>query len=43
MDCDARRMDIVRVSKNDQGMFSQCREIALKLADELGKKFLPQE
>lgn len=43
MDSDARRMDIVRVSKNDQGMFSQCREIALKLADELGNPSLPQE
>ena len=43
MDYDARRMDIVRVSKNDQGMFSQCREIALKLADELGKSRLAQE
>ena len=43
MDCDARRMDIVRVSKNDQGMFSQCREIALKLAEELGNSYLPQE
>ena len=31
MDYDARRMDVVRVSKNDQGMFSQCREIALKI------------
>ena len=43
MDCDARRMDIVRPSKNDQGMFSQCREIALKLAEELGNSYLPQE
>ena len=43
MDCDARRMDIVRVSKNDQGMFSQCREIALKLAEELGNSGLPLE
>ena len=43
MDYDARRMDIVRVSRNDQSMFSQCREIALKLADELGKTGLPQE
>ncbi len=43
MDSDARRMDIVRVSKNDQGMFSQCREIALKLAEELGNSVLPQE
>ena len=43
MESDARRMDIVRVSKNDQGMFSQCREIALKLAEELGDSALPQE
>lgn len=37
MDEDARRMDVVRVSKNDQGMFSQCREIVLKLAEELSR------
>lgn len=43
MDSDARRMDFARVSKNDQSMFSQCREIALKLADELGKTGLLQE
>ena len=43
MDYDARRMDVVRVSKNDQGMFSQCREIALKIADELGRSRLVQE
>lgn len=43
MDSDARRMDIVRVSKNDQGMFSQCREIVLKLVDEFQKSSLPQE
>ena len=43
MDYDARRMDIVRVSKNDQSMFSQCREIALKLAEELGNSGLPLE
>ena len=43
MDSDARRMDIVRVSKNDQNVFSQCREIALKLAEELGNSDLPQE
>ena len=43
MDYDARRMDIVRVSKNDQSMFSQCREIALKLAEELGNAYLPKE
>ena len=43
MDFDARRMDLVRVSKNDQGMFSQCREIALKLAEELGNSYQLQE
>ena len=43
MECDARRMDIVRPSKNDQGMFSQCREIALKLAEELRNSYLTQE
>ena len=35
MDYDPRRMDSVRVSKNDQSMFSQCREIVLKLAEDL--------
>lgn len=43
MDYDPRRMENVRVSKNDQGIFSQCREIALKIAEELGKKCLPKE
>ncbi len=43
MDYDPRRMDSVRVSKNDQGMFSQCREIVLRLVDEFGKTSLPQE
>jgi len=42
MDYDPRRMDGVRVSKNDQGMFSQCREIVLKLIDEFGKFSLAQ-
>ena len=43
MDYDPRRMDSVRVSKNDQGMFSQCREIVLRLVDEFGKTSLQQE
>ena len=43
MDYDPRRMDSVRASKNDQGMFSQCREIVLRLVDEFGKTSLPQE
>lgn len=43
MDYDARRMDTVRVSKNDQGIFSQCREIFLKITAELEKNSLPKE
>jgi len=43
MNYDPRWMDLVRVSKNDQGMFSQCREIVLKLTEELGKAALPEE
>lgn len=43
MNYDPRWMDLVRVSKNDQGMFSQCREIVLKLTEELGKTALQQE
>ena len=43
MDYDPRRMDTVRVSKNDQSMFSQCREIVMKFADELRKTALPME
>ena len=43
MDYDPRRMDVVRVSKNDQGMFSQCREIAMKVAEELGNASLQRE
>ena len=39
----SRRMDLVRASRNDQGMFSQCREIVMKFADEQGKPYLPQE
>ena len=37
MDCDVRNMDAVRVSRNDQEVFSQCREIVLKLIEELEK------
>ena len=43
MDYDPRHMETVRVSKNDQGMFSQCREIVLKLVDEFQNASLPQE
>ena len=43
MDYDPRRMDSVRVSRNDQGMFSQCREIVLKLVDEFAQNDLAKE
>ena len=43
MDYDPRRMDNIRVSKNDQGIFSQCREIVLKITEELEKNSLPKE
>ena len=42
MDYDVRNMESVKVSRNDQEVFSQCREIALKLGEELGKTYLPQ-
>lgn len=43
MDYDPRHMESVRVSKNDQSMFSQCREIVLKLVDEFGRNDLSKE
>ena len=42
MSCDARKLDKVAVSRNDQDVFAQCREIVLKLAEELGKAYLPK-
>ena len=42
MNYDVRNMNSVKVSRNDQEVFSQCREIALKLGEELGKTYLPQ-
>ena len=42
MDYDARDIEKVKVSSMDQDIFSWCREIALKLAEELGKKYLPK-
>ena len=37
MDYDVRNLEAVRVSRNDQDVFSQCREIAIKLIEELEK------
>ena len=42
MDYDARDIEKVKVSSMDQDIFSWCREIALKLAEELGKTYLPK-
>ena len=42
MDYDARDIEKVKVSSMDQDVFSWCREIALKLAEELGKTYLPK-
>ena len=42
MDYDVRDIAKVKVSSMDQDVFSMCREIALKLAEELGKSYLPK-
>lgn len=42
MQYDASKMDDVKVSRNDQAEFSVCREVALKVGEELGKAYLPQ-
>ena len=42
MDYDVRDIEKVKVSSMDQDVFSWCREIALKLAEELGKSYLPK-
>ena len=42
MDYDVRDIEKVKVSSMDQDVFSMCREIALKLAEELGKSYLPK-
>ncbi len=41
MNQDARQMDKVKPSKQDQPFFLQCREVVLALAAELGKAALP--
>ncbi len=41
MDHNPQQMDRVQYSKNDEKVFFQCREVALKLAEELGKAYLP--
>ena len=41
MDCDPFGKSEVKVSNMDRGVYSWCREITLKLAEELGKMSLP--
>lgn len=36
-----QEMEKVHYSKNDENVFIVCREVALKLAEELGKAYLP--
>ena len=42
MNQDATKMSKVEVSKIDEKQFAVCREVALKLAEELGKAYLPK-
>lgn len=41
MEQDPRQMDKVKVAETIKGEFSQCRQVALKLGEELGKAYLP--
>ena len=40
---DPRRMDIVQPKSGEGKEFASCREVALKLAEALGKAFLPEQ
>ena len=42
MEYDPRILDKVKVSSMDQDVFVWCREIVLKLGEELGKAYLPK-
>ena len=42
MDCDLFGKAEVKVSSMDKDVYSWCREVALKLAEELGKAYLPK-
>jgi hypothetical protein len=41
IDYNPLKMDNVKFSKNDASAFADCRAIALKLAEEIGKTYLP--
>lgn len=42
MDQDPRQMDKVKVGSTIRGEFNQCKEVALKLGEELGRAYLPK-
>lgn len=42
MDCDPFGKAEVKVSSMDRDVYSWCREVAMKLAEELGKTYLPK-
>jgi len=42
MDCDPFGKAEVKVSTMDRDVYSWCREVAMKLAEELGKTYLPK-
>ena len=42
MDCDPFGKAEVKVSNMDRDVYAWCREVALKLAEELGKSYLPR-
>ena len=41
MEQEPRQMDKVKVGESIRGEFAQCRLVALKLGEELGKAYLP--
>ena len=42
IESDPSRMDEVKVSRSNQAEFATCREVALKVGEELGKAYLPK-
>ncbi len=42
IDYDPKKMDSVKYSKNDAAVFAEIRAVAQKLAEELGKAYLPK-
>lgn len=42
IDYDPKKMDRVKYSKNDAAIFAEIRSVSYKLAEELGKSYLPK-